>query len=637
VAGYTAVCILVTTYSSGTFTASIITSNASARAGGGGGGGISPSSPGIPTYNGPNVYYAANYSSTPSTMGKGIRFFDGSWSTSGSTITVGVNANETDFCMTQAQVGWLFAGQNNAASSATSTTATSQFAAGTTILTVSSCTSFTVSNTATTGCASTVSTSLCQIVIAPQDDRPAVLAAYQAMLGSTSSCNGELVLPQGILWISAPITATVACNATVAANGAGNGTFIVGQGVSSTILFMAPGTWTTSGNKGAMFFNLGTGLGNSVHYANFTLDGAGQIAALTGMSGAVMVLGQNSSASYVNIFQFGATNGILCSGGDGAEAIIDHVIVGAANNGGGYNVQINGGCKSSFSAYNWSVGAANAQIQSASYTNSTNDTFDNPTTGDNILVNSGEVWITNPTTYGNGTNKHGISVTSGAIAHIEGGFIAFPKGGTNAIGIATDSTPSIVYAHNVHVAYSAIAGSKALSLAGTFYDLGGNVFATNIANVIGGTYSTAIFSSDPGNFGTTYGEYWSACETNFGITTLSTGATTTTTGLSCLPANSIIEAVVARVTTTITASCTGWELGDGTTAARFTTNNTNLTATTQSVPFNGSAFGSGIASATTGTYQASASAITITCAGGNPGAGAMRVIVVYRKVGPPTG
>lgn len=147
---------------------------------------------------------------------------------------------------------------------------------------------------------------------------------------------------------------------------------------------------------------------------------------------------------------------------------------------------------------------------------------------------------------------------------------------------------------------------------------------------------TAADNGGAGAFGSNIFFGPSACETNFGPTTLNTGATTTTTGLSCLPANSIIDSVVGRVTTAITGSCTGWEFGDGTTAARFTANNTGLTLGSTSVPNSGTAWTTGIASTTTGMSQTAASAITITCAGGNPSAGAIRVIVYYHKATSPT-
>jgi hypothetical protein len=150
-----------------------------------------------------------------------------------------------------------------------------------------------------------------------------------------------------------------------------------------------------------------------------------------------------------------------------------------------------------------------------------------------------------------------------------------------------------------------------------------------------GTFtSTAI--TDPGGFGSNETFTSTGCETSDGITTLATGATTTTTGVSCLPANSFIDRVVARVTTTITGSCTGWELGDGTTAARFSSNNTTLTTSgVTDAAHIGTFNNTGIASATTGMWQASAAAIVITCAGGDPTAGKIRVIVYSHTTTPP--
>lgn len=112
------------------------------------------------------------------------------------------------------------------------------------------------------------------------------------------------------------------------------------------------------------------------------------------------------------------------------------------------------------------------------------------------------------------------------------------------------------------------------------------------------------------------------CDTN---ATLSLVATTTSVGGStCLPKNAFIIGVTGRVTTTITGACTGWEIGDATTAARFTVNNTGLTAGT--VATNTAGFQStAIAVAATGTAQAAAEALQITCAGGNPTAGVIRV------------
>lgn len=170
---------------------------------------------------------------------------------------------------------------------------------------------------------------------------------------------------------------------------------------------------------------------------------------------------------------------------------------------------------------------------------------------------------------------------------------------------------------------------------GTGYRFFENITIVGQLSVGPGLFTSS--SSSDGSFGSTLFHGASACETSFATTTLSNGATTTDTGLNCLPANSTIDAVVARVTTTITAACTGWELGDAATPARFSSNNVTLTAgTTTDAAHIGTFNNTGIASATTGTWQASAAKVRITCAGGNPGAGAVRVIVYYHTAAAPT-
>ena len=106
--------------------------------------------------------------------------------------------------------------------------------------------------------------------------------------------------------------------------------------------------------------------------------------------------------------------------------------------------------------------------------------------------------------------------------------------------------------------------------------------------------------------------------------TLSTRGSTTDSTADLLPANSIIEAVVARVTTTITTA-TDWELGDGTVAGRFAAPNSTLTAGTTEV---------GLAhvdlTGTSGPRQTAAAKLRVTCTG-TPGAGKIRVTVFYRS------
>jgi hypothetical protein len=114
---------------------------------------------------------------------------------------------------------------------------------------------------------------------------------------------------------------------------------------------------------------------------------------------------------------------------------------------------------------------------------------------------------------------------------------------------------------------------------------------------------------------------------------LSTSGTTTDSSADLLPANSIIEVVVARVLQTIDV-VTDWKLGDVTTAGRFTAAQSKgqLTAGATVV---------GLVHAdqtgASGPIQASAAKLRITCtgAGGKPTQGRIRVTVFYRSFAPP--
>jgi hypothetical protein len=109
-----------------------------------------------------------------------------------------------------------------------------------------------------------------------------------------------------------------------------------------------------------------------------------------------------------------------------------------------------------------------------------------------------------------------------------------------------------------------------------------------------------------------------------GIVTLATGGATTTVCTNCIPLNGIVLGVVARITTTITSCTGGWELGDGTTATRFTGANATLTAGTVSAADLQTT--SGVASTTTGMLNiTSVKSIVNTCVTSNAGAGAMHV------------
>lgn len=113
------------------------------------------------------------------------------------------------------------------------------------------------------------------------------------------------------------------------------------------------------------------------------------------------------------------------------------------------------------------------------------------------------------------------------------------------------------------------------------------------------------------------------------LLTLSIAGTTTDTVGNLLPANAIIESVVARVTTTITVA-TDWKLGDATIAGRFAAANATMTSGATSV---------GTVQAdqtgTSGPRQVSAAKVRVTTTG-TPGAGVIRITVFYRAFVAPT-
>lgn len=113
--------------------------------------------------------------------------------------------------------------------------------------------------------------------------------------------------------------------------------------------------------------------------------------------------------------------------------------------------------------------------------------------------------------------------------------------------------------------------------------------------------------------------------------TLSTGGTTTDTAANLLPADSYIESVTGRVTTTITTA-TDWKLGDASTAGRFCAaqSGAQLTAGATVVGLvHCDVTGAG------GPRQTAAAKVRVTTTG-TPGAGAIRITSYYRTFVAPT-
>ena len=153
----------------------------------------------------------------------------------------------------------------------------------------------------------------------------------------------------------------------------------------------------------------------------------------------------------------------------------------------------------------------------------------------------------------------------------------------------------------------------------------------NIIRASGGKITLGTTSRTISTCKTTNGADWirgSASE----LLTLSTAGTTTDTTANLLPANAIIEAVVARVTTTITTA-TSWQLGDPTTAGRFTNANSTMTAGTTDIGLKHQQ--GSVATDAAGPVQTAAAKVRVTTVG-TPGAGAIRITVFYRQFVAPT-
>jgi hypothetical protein len=108
------------------------------------------------------------------------------------------------------------------------------------------------------------------------------------------------------------------------------------------------------------------------------------------------------------------------------------------------------------------------------------------------------------------------------------------------------------------------------------------------------------------------------------LLTLSTSGTTTDSSADLLPADSVIEAVVARITTAI-VTATDWKLGDATVSGRFAAANSTRTLGTTEV---GTVhIGQ---SGTSGPRQVSAAKLRVTTTG-TPSAGVIRLTVFYSQ------
>lgn len=151
----------------------------------------------------------------------------------------------------------------------------------------------------------------------------------------------------------------------------------------------------------------------------------------------------------------------------------------------------------------------------------------------------------------------------------------------------------------------------------------------NPASGITGITNGAENFQPSSSFGGAWKRGWSIEEI-----TLSTSGTTTDSTLDLLPANSIIEAVVARVTVTI-ATATDWKLGDSAQAARFLAAQSGAQLTAGATAVGLAHADPTVVSSNLGPVQTTAAKLRVTTTG-TPTAGKLRIICFYRQFIAPT-
>ncbi len=220
--------------------------------------------------------------------------------------------------------------------------------------------------------------------------------------------------------------------------------------------------------------------------------------------------------------------------------------------------------------------------------------------------------------------------TGGVLSTTSGGLKAGAAGGAAGVLSLLGSTSGTVTLTSDATAATAVintvlvpdgAGTRNLGSTGARW---ASVLTTNInmsGTITGAGFGTSAILVTAANTSTVT---WGTANEQL---TLSTSGLTTDSVGNLLPANSIIEAVCVRVTTTITTT-TNWAVGDPTTSARFSSANATLTSGTTSVGLNH--MQGSVTTDAAGPVQTAAAKVRITCTGSNPGAGAVRIIVFYR-------
>ena len=155
-----------------------------------------------------------------------------------------------------------------------------------------------------------------------------------------------------------------------------------------------------------------------------------------------------------------------------------------------------------------------------------------------------------------------------------------------------------------------------LAVAGTSFLAAMQASQLKVYDVTGGT-----------TFGATETSQFLGCEASEAPTTVNTGSATTTTGVSCIPANAFIDGVTYRITTAITTA-TSFTVGISGSTSKFCATQSTLTL--------GTSFTCAAQVNAGAAYSGSSAVPVVVTFNATPGAGAMRLIVFYHIVNPPT-
>jgi hypothetical protein len=306
-------------------------------------GGLAPNTPGIPSKNGLNIFYATNYG----VKAGGYKFCDANVPAAGAIVTIGNDAQQNDSSLLTigVQPGWI---------AWTSTWNCSGFnqsyailnAVGT-VTSVDSATQVHLSTSAATSCAVAAGGTVnkCILYLFPQDDTAAINAWFTA--ATTPNTCGVAHMWSGLAYWngSGALIGATGCVANNTGNGSWPGVSVVGEGLNASVLVVSPnfnvGTSCTVSNPAPCLFTLpaSSSFQNDIHLANFTIDGGGQRSPTGNASTkAALDLGADSSIENVGIFAWGIGNGLVTLGSDSAPVYVRNFIVAGAGLSGGFEL-----------------------------------------------------------------------------------------------------------------------------------------------------------------------------------------------------------------------------------------------------------------------------------------------------------